>query len=87
VSKKLDNEEENYQLADVITIVNAILNSPVNGGEFELVTEMGGDGHLLNHFEVRYLSCGRVMERMWNLRQNLLVWFDGREDFYCGLLD
>jgi len=42
--KKLGNEKENYQLADVISdvikIVNAILNSPKKSREFdELVIE------------------------------------------------
>jgi len=45
--KKLGIEEENYQLADVIKMVNARLNSPTKCREFdELLIEMGSDGHL-----------------------------------------
>jgi len=71
--KKLGNEE-NYQLADVIKIVNATLNSPKKSHEFdELVIEIGGDRHFLYHSEVCWIFHERVMERVWNLRQEFLV--------------
>ena len=61
--KQLGNVEENYQPADVIRIVNGILNSPKKNREFnDLVMEMGGDGHLLYHSEVWWISRERVME-------------------------
>jgi len=61
--KKLNNEEENYQLADVIKIVNAMLNSPEKSHGFhELSVELGDNGHLLYHSEVWWISRERVME-------------------------
>jgi len=60
--KKLGNKEKNYQLADVIKMVNAILNSPKKSREFdELLIETGSDKHLY-HSEVWWISCERVME-------------------------
>ena len=70
--KKLGNEEENYQLVDVIShvlkFVNAILNSPEKSREFdELVIETGSDRRLY-HSEVWWISRERVIEKVWNLR-------------------
>jgi len=49
-------------IADVIKIVNAILNS-LKSCEFdELVIEMGGDGDLLYHSEMWWNSRERAME-------------------------
>jgi len=62
--KKLGNKEKNYQLADVIKMVNATLNSPKKSREFdELLIETGSDKHL-HHSEVWWISCERVMERV-----------------------
>ena len=72
VAKKLANEEKNCQLADVICdvtkIVTTILKKPKSNQAFhELVREMGDDVHLVYHSEVRWLSRGRVIERVWKL--------------------
>ena len=65
VAKKLVNQERNCKLADVISIVTTILkNTKSNGAFHTLIKEMGDDGHLVYHSEVRWLSCGRVMERV-----------------------
>ena len=84
VAKKLANEEKNCQLADVICdvtkIVTTILKKPKSNRAFhELVREMGDDVHLVYHSEVRWLSRGRVIERVWKLQEKLVVWFNGRE--------
>ena len=77
VVKKLANEEKNCQLADVICdvtkIVTTILKKPKSNRAFhELVREMGDDVRHVYHSEVRWLSHGRVIERVWKLREELV---------------
>ena len=91
VAKKLANEEKNCQLADVICdvtkIVTTILKKPKSNRAFhELVREMGDDVRLVYHSEVRWLSRGRVIERVWKLREELVVWFNGREDHRANMI-
>ena len=67
---KLVNEETTcqlvYMLCDVIEIVDKILkNSMSNCAFHKLFREMGGDGRLVYHSKVRWLSRGRVLERVW----------------------
>ena len=47
---------------------------------------MKHDTRLVYHSEVRWLSQGRVMERVWKLQEELLVWFNGREDHRAHLI-
>ena len=91
VAKKLTNEEKNCQLADVICdvtkIVTTILKKPKSNRAFhELVREMGDDVHFVYHSEVRWLSRGRVIERVWKLREELVVWFNGREGHRANMI-
>ena len=91
VAKKIANEEKNCQLADVICdvtkIVTTILKKPKSNRAFhELVREMGDDVRLVYHSEVRWLSRGRVLERVWNLRETLVVWFNGREEHRANMI-
>ena len=70
IAKKHVNEEINCQLADVICdvtkIVTEILKSSKSNRAFhELVKEMGDDERLVYHSEVRWLSRGKVMEKVW----------------------
>ena len=46
----------------------------------EFVRKMGDDVRLVYHSEVRWLSRGRVIGRVWKLRKELVVWLNGRED-------
>ena len=69
IAKKLVNQERNCQLAhvisDVISIATTTLkNAKSNRAFHELVKEMGDDVRLVYHAEVRWLSRGRVMERV-----------------------
>ena len=89
VAKKLPSEEKNCQLADVICavtkIVTTILKKPKSNRAFhELVLFMGDDVHLVYHSEVRWLSRGRVIER--ELREKLVVWFNGREENRANMI-
>ena len=72
VAKKLANEEKNCQLADVICNVTKIVTTILkklksNLVFYELVREMGDDVRLVYHSELRWLSRGRVIERVWKL--------------------
>ena len=85
VAKKLVNEEENCQLADVICDVTKIVTtipkkSKSNRAFHKLAREMVDDVRLVYHSEVRWLYRGRVIERVWKLREELFEWFNGRED-------
>ena len=91
VAKKLANEEKNVQLTDVICvvtkIVTTILKKPKSNWAFhELVREMGDDVRLVYHSEVRWLSRRRVIERVWKLREELVLWFNGREDNIANMI-
>ena len=61
--------------------MTTILKKPKSNRAFhELVREMGDDVRLVYHSEVRWLSRWRVIERVWKLREKLVVWFNGREE-------
>ena len=56
-------------ICDVTRIVTTILNKSKSNRAFhELVRETGDDVRLVYHSEVRWLSRGRVIERVWKLR-------------------
>ena len=74
-------------MCDVVKIATAILkNSKSNRAFHKLVREMGDEGCLVYLSEVRWLSRGRVMERVWKLREELVVWLNGREDHRAHLI-
>ena len=47
---------------------------------------MKDDRRLVYHSEVRWMSRGRVTERVWKLREELVVWFNRREDHRAHLI-
>jgi hypothetical protein len=73
-SKKL-SEPLNQVLNDSIKIVNFIKARPLNSRLFTRLCEETGSEfkHLLLHAEVRWLSRGKVVQRLFQLRHELLV--------------
>ena len=61
--------------SDCVKVVNFIKSRPLNHRLFEnLCSEMGSEHkHLLLHTEVRWLSRGRVVQRVFELRDELLL--------------
>ena len=64
-------------LSDVIKIINEIRHKALNSRLFEsLCDEMGSQHkHLLLHAEVRWLSRGKVLTRLFNMRQEVKLFF------------
>ncbi|XP_064410162.1 SCAN domain-containing protein 3-like [Latimeria chalumnae] len=67
------NEELHDVLNSVIKIVNFVKSNPFNSRLFSaLCAEMGaGHEHVLFHSEVRWLSKGKVVKRVYELRDEL----------------
>ena len=91
VAKKLSNEEKNCQLANVICdvtkIVTAILKKSKSNCAFhELVSEIGDDVCPVYRSDFRWLSRGRVIERVRKLREKLVMWFNGRGDHRAHMI-
>ena len=73
-------------ICDVTKIVTTIQKKPKSNRAFhELVREMGDDVRLVYHSEVRWLSRGRS-NRVWKLREKLVVWFNGREEHRANMI-
>lgn len=62
-------------LNDVVKVINTIKGSALNSRLFELLClEMGADhSHLLYHTEVRWLSRGRILTRVYELRMEIHI--------------
>ena len=87
LAKKVVNQENNCQLADVISIATAALKNAKSNCAFqEIVKGMEDEGRLVYHSEVRWLSRGRVMKRVWKVREELVMWFNGQEDHKAHLI-
>ena len=69
-SKKLSTDLKNV-LTNAVKIVNAIRSRPLNSRLFQALCENmdSQHDHLLLHAEVRWLSRGRVLSRLFELRE------------------
>lgn len=81
-------EELHEVMTNVVKIVNHIKTSGLNVRLFEvLCSEMGADHkHLLYHTEVRWLSRGRVLQRLFELRQEVYVFLLNKNLAMCSYL-
>lgn len=73
-AKKLEPEVHKV-LQDVIDVVNFIKTRPLNSRIFTILcNEMGSDHeNILYHTEVRWLSCGKVLKRVVELKDELHI--------------
>ena len=87
VAKKLVNQENNCQLADVISIATAALKNAKSNRAFqEIVKGMEDEGRFVYHSGIRWLSRGRVMKRVRKVQEELVMWFNGQEDHKAYLI-
>ncbi|XP_060881854.1 zinc finger BED domain-containing protein 5-like [Metopolophium dirhodum] len=79
VSKKMPLELKQV-LNEAVCIVNYIKSRPLQSRLFKKVCEEMGSQHysLLLHTEVRWLSRGKVLSRLFELRDDLKIFFSGQ---------
>ncbi|XP_062565796.1 zinc finger BED domain-containing protein 5-like [Armigeres subalbatus] len=82
VAKTLSDDFKNV-LNTTVKIVNFVKTKPLQSRLFEkLCEDMGSDfTSLLLHTEVRWLSRGRVLTRVLELREELAIFLQGKENF------
>ena len=47
---------------------------------------MRDDVPLVYHSEISWLSRGRAIKRVWKLREELVMWFNGRDDHRAHMI-
>lgn len=88
VAKTLGNELRSV-LDDIVKMVNFIKSRPVKSRLFSLLCEEMESPHvaLILHTEVRWLSRGRVLSRVHELKEEMLTFFTLEEKIeFCELL-
>lgn len=80
--------ELNDVLQTVVKMVNFIKSRPLESRLFNSLCSAMDDEHtrLLLHTEVRWLSRGRVLQRFYELREELLIFFTCKESEYADFL-
>lgn len=81
--------ELNDVLQTVVKMVNFIKSRPLKSRLFESLCSSMDANHtqLLLHTEVRWLSRGRVLQRFYELREELLIFFTCEESEYSDFLN
>ena len=81
-------EELHDVMMNAVKIVNHIKSSALNIRLFELLcSEMGAEHkHLFFHTEVRWLSRGRVLQRLFELRQEVYSFLLNKKSALCSYL-
>lgn len=88
VAKTLGNELKSV-MDEVVKMVNFIKSRPLKSRLFATLCNEMGSRHeaLLLHTEVRWLSRGRVLSRVHELREEMLTFFTCENKFeFCDLL-
>ena len=88
VSKHLSDNFKNV-LNTSVKIVNFIKSKPLQSRLFEKMCEEMGSNHrtLLLHTEIRWLSRGKVLTRLGELREEVAMFLEGKCDFAKCLRD
>ena len=88
VSKHLSDNFKNV-LNTSVKIVNFIKSKPLQTRLFEKLCEEMGSNHrtLLLHTEIRWLSRGKVLTRLGELREEVAMFLEGKCDFAKCLRD
>uniref|UniRef100_A0A8C4X858 HAT C-terminal dimerisation domain-containing protein n=1 Tax=Erpetoichthys calabaricus TaxID=27687 RepID=A0A8C4X858_ERPCA len=88
VSKALPNDFKTV-LNTAVKIVNYIKTKPLQARLFQKLCEEMGSLHtsLLLHTEVRWLSRGKVLTRLVELRNEVTIYLEGKTEYIESLLD
>jgi len=78
----------NEVLQTVVKMVNFIKSKPLKSRLFNNLCSAMDNEHtqLLFHTEIRWLSRGRVLQRFYELREELLLFFTCKESQYADFL-
>nr|XP_012321234.1 SCAN domain-containing protein 3 [Aotus nancymaae] len=87
LAMKKISAELNSVLNDVVKIVNYIKSNALNSRLFSLLCDNMEADHkqLLLHAEIRWLSRGKVVSRMFEIRNELLVFLQGKKPVWSQL--
>ncbi|KRZ00159.1 Zinc finger BED domain-containing protein 5 [Trichinella zimbabwensis] len=88
VSKTISDDLKNV-LNTAVKIINFIKSKPLQSRLFEKLCEEMGSCHksLLFHSEVRWLSRGKVLTRLVELREEVAIFLKGQSDYSKVLRD
>ncbi|XP_003801892.1 SCAN domain-containing protein 3 isoform X1 [Otolemur garnettii] len=77
----------NSVLTDIVKIVNYVKSNALNSRLFSLLCDNMEADHkqLLLHAEIRWLSQGKVLSRMFEIRNELLVFLQGKKPVWSQL--
>ncbi|XP_008061971.1 SCAN domain-containing protein 3 [Carlito syrichta] len=87
LAMKKISAELNSVLTDIVKIVNYIKSNALNSRLFSLLCDNMEADHkqLLLHAEIRWLSRGKVLSKMFEIRNELLVFLQGKKPVWSQL--